>query len=381
MKLSSSVKIAVAGAAAMVLAFAPAANALVLKAAGATSVAGLIDKCKAEYQSATGDSFDYPGGGSGAGKTAFQNGTVDFAFSDSVHATPIANEIHIPTVIWPVGILTNIGVGKQPLNLSRSTIAGIFAGQIKQWNDPAIVADNNKVINTPVYRMGKDGKPLKDKNGAPIVLRIKTTKILRSLPSEAITVIYRADNSGTSNNLTRALNKSAPTIFTKSPADSFAAAFPGDITSDPVHFRSASGSAGVAQLAKSTRFSITYAEIGFAASYGLQLTNVINAAGNSITPNSDSALAMAAQATMNSDGTVAFDYNTNDPAAYPFTATTYALASTSYGDATKAAEVKKTIAFVGFNCPALHPDLGFAVTTHTSAFGKKLDSQLAKLGA
>ena len=56
-------------AAALTLAFAPSANAAVLKASGATSVSGLIDKCKADYQSATGNSFDYPGGGSGAGKT------------------------------------------------------------------------------------------------------------------------------------------------------------------------------------------------------------------------------------------------------------------------------------------------------------------------
>ena len=81
-------------AAALTLAFAPSANAAVLKASGATSVSGLIDKCKADYQSATGNSFDYPGGGSGAGKTAFTNGTVDFAFSDSVHSPLVANEIH-----------------------------------------------------------------------------------------------------------------------------------------------------------------------------------------------------------------------------------------------------------------------------------------------
>ncbi len=380
MKLSRSLKIATVGAFAAALAIAPIANAAVLKAAGATSVSGLIDACKAEYQAPTGDSFDYPGGGSGAGKTAMQNKTVDFAFSDSVHATPVANEIHIPTVIWPVAILTNLNTTK-PLNLSRETIAGIFAGKITRWNDPAIVADNNKTITTPVYRKDANGAVVKDKNGTPVVLRINTSNIARTMPNQPITVIYRADNSGTSNNLTRALNKSVPSVWTKSPADAFASAFPGDITSDPVHFRSAAGSAGVSQLAAKTKYSITYAEVSFAATYHLQLSNVINAAGNSITPNSDSVLSAAAQATVNADGTVVFDYNTKDAAAYPFTATTYALALTNYGDAAKAAEVKKTIAFVGFNCPGLHPSLGFAVTTHGSVFGTKLDSQLAKLGA
>ena len=97
--MKNSLKKVAVVAAALSLVLIPSANAAVLKAAGATSVAGLIDKCKADYQSATGNSFDYPGGGSGAGKTAFTNGTVDFAFSDSVHSPLIANEIHVPTVV------------------------------------------------------------------------------------------------------------------------------------------------------------------------------------------------------------------------------------------------------------------------------------------
>ena len=48
---------------------------------------------------------------------------------------------------------------------------------------------------------------------------------------------------------------------------------------------------------------------------------------------------------------------------------------------TKAVAVKKAIQYLGFNCPGLHPSLGFAVTTHASVFGQKLDAQLAKLGA
>ena len=380
MKFSRSLKIATVGAFAAALAIAPVANATVLKASGSTFIAGLIDACKAEYQAATGDSFDYAGGGSGAGKTAVQNKTVDFAFSDSVHATPVASEIHIPTVIAPIGILTHLNTTKA-LNLSRETIVKIFAGAITRWNDPAIVADNNKTVTTPVYRKDSSGNVMKDKNGNPVVLRINTSNITRTLPNQPITVIYRADNSGTTNNVVRAFNKILPSVWTKNPADGFAAAFPGDITSDPVHFRSAAGSAGVAQLSKRTPYSITYAEISYAASYGLQLTNVINAAGNSITPNSDSALAAASVATVNADGTLVFDYNTSNPSAYPFTATTYALALTNYGDAAKAAAVKKAIQFTAFSCPGLHPALGFAVVTHSSAFGIKLDTQLAKLGA
>jgi len=368
--------------AALSLALAPAANAAVLKAAGATSVSGLIDKCKADYQTATGNSFDYPGGGSGTGKTAFTNGTVDFAFSDSVHSPMIANEIHVPTVLWPVAILTNLPGSNKPVTLSTSTVAGIFAGKITKWNDPAIVADNNRAINTIIYKKDASGKVAVDKAGAPIVLRTATVQQHRTMPNLDITVIYRSDNSGTSNNLSRALNKLAPSVWSKSPADSFATAFPGTITADPVHFRSASGSAGVSLLASKTKGAITYAELSFAATYNLGLSSIINMAGNAILPSSNGAAAAGGVATIDeATGVFTFDYLTKDADAYPFTATTYALVSTKYGDAAKAKAVKDTIAFHAFKCPGLYPALGFASVTPDSKFGSVVSKQLAKLGA
>ena len=360
----------------------PAANAAVLKASGATSVSGLIDKCKADYQSATGHSFDYPGGGSGAGKTAFTNGTVDFAFSDSVHSPLIPNEIHVPTVLWPVAILTNLTGSNKPVTLSTDTIADIFAGKIKNWNDPAIVADNNRSINTIIYKKDAAGKVVKDKTGAPVVLRTQTVTQHRTMPNLPITVIYRSDNSGTSNNLARALNKLAPSVWTKAPADSFATSFPGSITADPVRFRSASGSAGVSLLASKTKGAITYAELSFAATYRLGLTSVINKAGNAILPSSDSAAAAGGVATIDdATGVLTFDYLTSDADAYPFTATTYALVSTKYGDAAKAKAVKQTLEFHAFTCPGKYPALGFASVTPTSKFGAIVSKQLGKLGA
>ena len=380
--MKNSLKKAAVVVAGLSLALAPAANAAVLKAAGATSVSGLIDKCKADYQSATGNSFDYPGGGSGAGKTAFTNGTVDFAFSDSVHSPMIANEIHVPTVLWPVAILTNLPGSNKPVTLSTSTVAGIFAGKITKWNDPAIVADNNRAINTIVYKKDASGKVAVDKAGAPVVLRTATVQQHRTMPNLDITVIYRSDNSGTSNNLSRALNKLAPTVWTKSPADSFATAFPGAITSDPIHFRSASGSAGVSLLASKTKGAITYAELSFAATYNLGLSSIINMAGNAILPSSDSAAAAGGVASIDdATGVLTFDYLTKDADAYPFTATTYALVSTKYGDAAKAKAVKTTLEFHAFKCPGLYPALGFASVQTDSKFGTIVSKQLAKLGA
>ena len=374
-------KIAVIGTAFSMI-FIPAANALELKVSGASSVAGLIDKCKVDYQKGTGHSFSYGSVGSGAGKTAFANGTVDFAFSDSAHSPMIPNEIHVPTVLWPVAILTNLPGSNKPVTLSTDTLAGILSGKISKWNDPAIVADNNRTITTIIYKKDASGKVAKDAKGQPIVLRTQATPQRRTMPNLDITVIYRTDGSGTSNNLTRALNALAPTVWTKPGNDSFATAFPGSITSNPVQFRGASGSAGVSLLASKTKGAITYAEVSFAATYKLGVSALINQAGNAITPNSDSAAAAGGVAKIDeTTGLLTFDYLTKDADAYPITATTYALVSTKYGDAAKAKAVKETLEFHAFKCPGLNPTLGFASLDANTKFGQIVSRQLAKLGA
>jgi len=381
MKNSRVLKVAAVAAVAFSVIFAPFASATTWKAGGASSVNGLMAACKAAYQTATGDDFPYNGTGSGDGKTGIHNGTMDFAFSDSVDAAPIAGQIHLPAFVWPVAVLTNLGGSNKPLTLSTETLAKIFAGQITKWNDSAIVAENNRNTTVVIYKKDASGNVAKDANGAPIVLRTQVVQNHRTLPAKDITVFYRTKNSGTSNNLTRAFNNLYPAIWTKAPNDAFATAFPGDITKDPVHFRGAAGSGDVANGVKATPYSITYAEVGFAAApYNLAITSVINKAGNAIVPSSDSAMAAAAKATVKDDGTVTFDYATTDAAAYPFTATTYALALTNYGDATKAAGIKKTLNYLSTNCAKDNPKEGFGAYTATNSFAKAFQSQLAKLG-
>ncbi len=376
MNKSRSLKIA-AFATAITLAFAPVANATTWKAGGASSVNGLMAACKAKYQAATGDDFPYNGTGSGDGKTGIHNGSMDFAFSDSVDAAPIANQIHLPAFVWPVAILTNTGGSNKPLTLSTETLAKIFAGVITRWDDAAIVADNNRAITTVIYAKNADGSVKKDAKGAPIVLRTQTLTQHRILPAKPITVFYRTKNSGTSNNLTRAFNKLYPAIWTKAPNDAFATAFPGDITANPQYFRGAAGSGDVANGVKATPYSITYAEVGFAkAPYNLAVTQVINAAGNAIVPSSDSAMAAAAQATVDANGLVTFNYANTDAAAYPFTATTYALAITGKSNS---ASIAKTLDYLANNCAKDNPAEGFGAYTPTNAFAKAFASQLAKL--
>ena len=376
MNKSRSIKIA-SLVTAITLAFAPVAHATTWKAGGASSVNGLMAACKAKFQAATGDDFPYNGTGSGTGKTGVKNGTMDFAFSDSFESAPLANQIQAPAFVWPVAILTNTGGSNKPLTLSTETVAKIFAGKITRWDDEQIVADNNRPITTIIYAKNADGSVKKDAKGTPVVLRTQTLTQKRILPAKPITVFYRSANSGTTNNLTNAFNKLYPSIWTKAANDSFATAFPGDITANPQYFRGATGSGDVANGVKATPYSITYAEVGFAkAPYNLAITKVINAAGNAITPSSDSAMAAAAQATVAADGKVTFAYDTKDADSYPFTATTYALALAGKDNS---AAIAKVLSYLSNNCAKDNPAEGFGAYSATNAFAKAFNAQIAKL--
>jgi len=380
MKISRSLRTGAAIAAVLVAITTPAAHAVDFRGTGASAVNNFIAACKNSYQDATKDSFVWTGLGSTAGKTAMNNNTHDFAFSDSINtdAAKRDTQIHIPVVGWPVAIMTNLGSTRQ-LTLSTDTIAKIFAKKITRWNDPAIVADANRTVQVPVYKK-VNGVVAKNKDGAPIVLRTQAVKRYYTLPNKAITVIYRSGGSGTSNNFTTALNALDPTTWVNKGNDNFATAFPGSVASDPVGLRAGVGSAGVGQLAKDTRYSITYNEVSFAKTYNLQTVNVINPAGNEVAPGSEGVLTAFSAATINdATGQVTFDYKTKLAAAYPFPATTYGMVLVGADKGANAAAVKKMFEYHAFECPKLFPAEGMVLTTKESELGKAIIKQLAKL--
>jgi phosphate transport system substrate-binding protein len=380
MKISRSLRAGVAIAAILAAVSTPAAYAVDFKGAGASAVNNFIAACKTSYQTATGDSFVYTGTGSGDGKKAMDNKTHDFAFSDSANtnSTKLATQIHIPLVAWPVAVMTNLGSTRQ-LTLSTDTIAKIFAKKITRWNDPAIVADANRTYDVIVYKKS-NGEVVKDKNGAPVVLRTQKVTRYYTLPNKPIVVIYRSGTSGTTNNFTTALNSLDSATWTNKGNDSFVTAFPGTASSDPVGLRAASGSAGVGQLAKDTKYSITYNEVSFAKSYNLQVVNVINPAGKEVAPATEGVLTAFSAATINdSTGLVTFDYKSKLPGAYPFTATTYGMVLTGADKSANVAAVKKMFEYHAFECPKQFPEQGMAVTTKDSELGKAIVKLLAKL--
>jgi phosphate transport system substrate-binding protein len=153
----------------------------------------------AKFQEAnSGVTISYDPVGSGAGREQFISGGSVFAGSDSPYSTD-ANElgtakdrcaksggklVQVPDYISPIAIVYNLS-GVDNLQLSPDTIAGIFAQKIKNWNDPAIKADNPGV----------------------------------DLPDTKVTPVNRSDKSGTTKNFTDYMSKTAPKVWTSEPDD------------------------------------------------------------------------------------------------------------------------------------------------------------------
>ena len=332
MKFSKKAKALVLAAVIAVSGTAPA-HAVDLAGSGASFVVPLVEACKAGFAKATGHSFVYTSTGSGTGKNNSDNKIGDFWFSDSAHtgAKKRSTIFHAPIVAAPIAVLVNLP-SKKDIYLSPTTVAKIFSGEITKWNDPLIMADNNRTVKTVVYRKDANGNVKKDAKGDPVILRSGSKKIIYTLPNKPIKVVFRSDTSGTSNNFTKWLNGVAPSVWTKPANDAFTTAFPGNIndTANIGRIVGANGSQGVATLAAKSPYSITYAEKQWGTSFGLRAAYVGNASGNFTLPDSAATSAFLGEANQNADGIVTYDYNTKVPGVYTLGIISYMLLETSY---------------------------------------------------
>ena len=122
-----------------------------ISGAGSTFVQNIAQQWIKDFQAkCSGATVTYQGVGSGAGIQQFTAGTIDFGASD-VLMTPteeqgaVAKGGQVTTIPWSGGGIAveyNLS-GVSDLKLSPNTLAGIFAGKIKTWNDPAIKSDNS----------------------------------------------------------------------------------------------------------------------------------------------------------------------------------------------------------------------------------------------
>jgi phosphate transport system substrate-binding protein len=382
MKFSKLAKVASVALALGLVATTPA-HAASLQGSGASFPAALIEACKAPFAAATKHTYTYASSSSGTGQSNSDKSIGDFWMSDGAYtaATKRASLIHVPLVAAPIAILHNVPNSKT-LQFSADTIAKIFSGKITMWNDPQILADNNRTNTTIIYAKNADGTLKKDAKGDPIVQKTRTLGSKVILPNKKIQVVYRSDSSGTSENFTNYLNKSAPTVWTKAKNKVFASAFPGNINdiSNLGRIVGASSSTGVSQLAGKTPYSITYAEVNYAVANKLKVANIINPAGSSVAPDSTGVGAFLASANQDSNGWLSFDYATKEKGAYPLGIVSYLLADTKYSDATKAAAVEEFAKFI--LSPAcsqkVGEDLGFSVIDGDLL--KKSLAQVAKIG-
>jgi phosphate transport system substrate-binding protein len=174
------------------------------------------------------------------------------------------------------------------LQLSPDTLAGIFQGEIKKWDDAKIKADNPDA----------------------------------TLPSTDITVAHRSDGSGTTANFTKYLTVAATAAW-KLGTDKTVAW--------PSGQQAGNGNAGVAQIVKGTDGAIGYVDLSDAKASGLVFASIKNADGKYVAPTLDGATAALEGATVNADLT--YDpLNAPGAKSYPITAPTYILVYTTQSD-------------------------------------------------
>jgi phosphate transport system substrate-binding protein len=393
MKSRKSLAVIATAASALIFSALPA-YAETLNGSGATFALPLIDACKVDFAKDSGHTINYPGGGSGKGRTDFASGLVDFAGSDAPYTSgaPAADSfVYAPIYAAPLAVMYNLPTVKEPIYLSPSTIAQIFSGYITNWDDKLIAADNERVVKTPIYKTQKvtttvKGKkvtktvPVLDKKGKAIVASYDEKTVNIDLPKQAITVWYRTDSSGSSENFTRFLKGANAgdneRLWPKAQNSTFANATPNNITTF-FNFQGASGSAAVAAGVAGKVGSITYSELSFATDNKLAVANVKNAAGEFAAPSAAGTSIFLGGGTINDNGTVSVDFVKSLPGAYPIGTTSYGLAYTSGKDATKQAAVAAWFTYVLDKCATKYPEKGFAQITGPLA--TKAKAQIAKI--
>ena len=393
--MNSRKRLAIAAIAtsALLLSTTPAFANQSLNGSGATFALPLIDACKADFTKDKGHSVNYPGGGSGKGRTDFSSNLVDFAGSDAPYSSGApANLIYAPIYAAPIAVFYNLPTVKETIYLSPATVAKIFSGYITNWDAPEIAADNERIVKTPIFQKKKitttnKGKKVTktvnvlDKKGKAIIKSYSTKTVNIDLPKQQITVWYRTDSSGTSENFTQFLkeaNAANPDtrIWPKKQNGVFSNATPNNISTF-FNFQGASGSAAVAAGVVSKVGSISYGEVSFATANKLPSAFIQNANGEFTAPDSAGTSIFLGGGTINDNGTVSVDFAKKIPGAYPLGTTSYGLAYSSGKNADKQKAVAEWFTYILEQCATKYPEKGFAQITGPLA--TKAKAQIAKI--
>jgi phosphate transport system substrate-binding protein len=285
-----------------------------LKASGATAQANAMTRFVTAYETlCPGYTLNYTSSGSGAGVSEFIGGQTDFGGSDSplsaekgevdraaerCGANPAWN---LPAVFGPIAITYNVE-GVDGVVLDGPTLAKIFNGTITTWDAPEITALNE---------------------GA-------------TLPAAPIAVLFRSDESGTTDNFQKYLEAASDGAWTQGAGKTFN----GSVG------EGAKGNEGTSAAIKTTPGSITYNEWSYAKTQGLQVAKIVTSAGpEPVELSIDSAGAAIDAVKIKGEGndlvldTASF-YMPTEPGSYPIMLATYEIVCSKYGDPAVAQAVK-----------------------------------------
>jgi phosphate transport system substrate-binding protein len=296
------------------------AQAQTISGAGATFPAPLYERYAREVRKKFPDlKVNYQSIGSGGGIRQTIAGTVDFGASDAAMTDAEMAKVKNGVILVPTGggavsVVYNLS-GVNNLKLSRTTLPGIFSGQITNWNDPKIKADNPGV----------------------------------NLPNQPIKFAVRADGSGTT------------FIFTNH-LSSISGYFKGRIGTGTApkwtlpNVLKGKGNPGVAALVSRTPGSIGYVEYSYAVQNKLKSALLQNKSGQFVAPSLQTANAALSS--------VSFPDNyrifVGDPSqGYPIVGLTWMMVYKKYPTPAKADAVKKWINWVLNDGQQFNDDLNY----------------------
>ncbi|CAN5392603.1 phosphate ABC transporter substrate-binding protein PstS [soil metagenome] len=275
-----------------------------LTASGSSAQSNAMKRFIDAYEkTCPGKTLAYTSNGSGAGVAEFIGDKTDFGGSDSPLSAARgeydaakqrcgSDAWNLPVVFGPLGITFNLNA-VDTLVLDGPTVAKIFNGTITRWDDPAI------------------------------------TRLNASMPAEDIHVVYRSDESGTTDNFQQYLDSASDGTWGKGTGKTFkGGAGVG-----------AKGNEGTSALVKSTEGAISYNEYSFAQAQRLFTAKILTpASADPVGITADSVTKTVASATISGQGndlvvdTSAF-YKPTEAGAYPIMLATYEIVCSKYEDA------------------------------------------------
>jgi len=277
------------------------ARSLVIIGAGATFPYPVYSKWAWLYNRKTGVRINYQSIGSGGGIKQIKAGTVDFGASDAPLKPADLDRfglMQFPMIMGGVVPVVNLaGVKKGQLKLSAAALAGIYLGRIRRWDDPAIKKDNPDL----------------------------------ALPSGEITVVHRADGSGTTWIFTNYLTRISPE-WKKRVGSAKAVQWPVGV--------GGKGNEGVAAFVGRIQGAIGYVEYAYALQNRMNSTLLENRDGRFVSPTAAAFKAAAVGADWaHARGYYMVLTNQPGPDSWPITGASFILMRLVQRDGDKARQV------------------------------------------